>query len=1150
VRLERLTLAPYGRFADRSLSFRADATLHVVLGANESGKTTTLCAIGDLLFGFPGQTPYAFAHDMRLLRVGGAFRLADGSLLELRRRKGNKNTLVDSNDQPVPEDGLLRALGGIGRPTFETEFGLTAQALRKGGDALLAAGGSLAETLAASSAGLSALSRQRERLAGEAEALFTPRRSAGKAFYIALDRHDEADRRLRDSIVTTEGLKSAEEDVLQVRARENDLKAEHEETGRALARMQRAQRTVAKLARLTTLTQEIEAFTDLPATPAQTIADWRAALTEDRTLGAERDRLTVDGATDEAAIGALKVDAALLGEGEAVEALRERLGAVRKAADDLPRRLEARNAAQASLDELARRLGLADHAALLATQPTDPAMARAKSLIEARRRAEEKHREAVELRDRALAERARLRGEAGADAIDPDSLKRRLAAMADAPADADQLRRERAACEAAARALAEEAARLDPNGGEIDGLAKLALPDEASLAPHVRVSDEGIAELRATEARLAEARRSVETSEAALARHAADAAGATRTDWIAARERRDSGFDRLGAALDGNPAERRERFENLHSLSLAADALADSVLTDTERAARLEAARDDLAARRKELNRAEANVSAVAARRALEDAEWRALWIASGIAPYAAAAMTRWRERVESLLNRRADLAKRLTEVEVLAEKVETAHSALLALLAEFGLGAAGALPFDQAYREAQSLLGALQDAWIRAREIEVARKRAERDEIEANASLAREADARDNHALTWPAAMAAIGLAAGASIEEAEAAIEVWRSVALPRQTMAREARSIEGIEQDVASFEAGVAAVVTASAASLSGGKAAEILTELTTALGAARRGADERERLRRAIAARAAIMRGLDAQCEAFAKILADAASRLQAADSEALAAALDRLERRQVLESERTSLRRDLDEVADGHGEEALRAEQSDLDFGVLPSRIDFAKQRLGQLLHEIGEAAGALREARGRLDLLSQGRDAAGAARDREEARAELLDIAERWIMRQAAARLAARAIERHRAAAQDPVVARAGELFRLATAGAFAGLGADYDDADRPVLVALRAGGERVRTEGLTEGSRDQLFLSLRLALLERRTGEPLPFVGDDILVSFDKERCACTLALLTEFSRRGQVIVFTHHPFVADLAREANGSMVDVQEM
>ena len=180
MRFERLTLAPYGRFANRSLSFRAGASLHVVLGVNESGKTTALAALGDLLFGFPTHTPYAFAHEMRLLRVGGAIRLADGSLLELRRRKGAKNTLVDAADQPLSEDALQRALGAVDRKTFAAEFGLTAEALREGGAALLAADGSLAETLAASSAGLSALSRLREKIEQEADALFTPRRSAAK----------------------------------------------------------------------------------------------------------------------------------------------------------------------------------------------------------------------------------------------------------------------------------------------------------------------------------------------------------------------------------------------------------------------------------------------------------------------------------------------------------------------------------------------------------------------------------------------------------------------------------------------------------------------------------------------------------------------------------------------------------------------------------------------------------------------------------------------------------------------------------------------------------------------------------------------------------------------------------------------------------
>ncbi len=143
-----------------------------------------------------------------------------------------------------------------------------------------------------------------------------------------------------------------------------------------------------------------------------------------------------------------------------------------------------------------------------------------------------------------------------------------------------------------------------------------------------------------------------------------------------------------------------------------------------------------------------------------------------------------------------------------------------------------------------------------------------------------------------------------------------------------------------------------------------------------------------------------------------------------------------------------------------------------------------------------------------------------------------------------------RAIERHRAAAQDPLIARAGELFALATAGGFSGLGVGYDEADRPILVARRPAGQSVKVEGLSEGARDQLFLSLRLALLERRAGEPLPFIGDDLLASFDDERTRRTLDLLAEFGARRQTILFTHHARVAEIARGLSGRAVEVVEI
>jgi hypothetical protein len=107
------------------------------------------------------------------------------------------------------------------------------------------------------------------------------------------------------------------------------------------------------------------------------------------------------------------------------------------------------------------------------------------------------------------------------------------------------------------------------------------------------------------------------------------------------------------------------------------------------------------------------------------------------------------------------------------------------------------------------------------------------------------------------------------------------------------------------------------------------------------------------------------------------------------------------------------------------------------------------------------------------------------------------------------------------------MIARASQLFGMATANAFAGVHIDYGDEDQPVLVAQRPDGERVRVSGLSEGSRDQLFLALRLALLERKTSEPMPFIGDDLLSSFDVQALApLGFGLLIDPLGRSVVIV------------------------
>ena len=76
------------------------------------------------------------------------------------------------------------------------------------------------------------------------------------------------------------------------------------------------------------------------------------------------------------------------------------------------------------------------------------------------------------------------------------------------------------------------------------------------------------------------------------------------------------------------------------------------------------------------------------------------------------------------------------------------------------------------------------------------------------------------------------------------------------------------------------------------------------------------------------------------------------------------------------------------------------------------------------------------------------------------------------------------------------------------------------------MLTAVRASGHpnpRVPVGGLSDGTRDQLFLALRLAGIEQhfQDREPVPLIIDDVLVSFDDARARATLKCLESWRPR-----------------------------
>lgn len=92
--------------------------------------------------------------------------------------------------------------------------------------------------------------------------------------------------------------------------------------------------------------------------------------------------------------------------------------------------------------------------------------------------------------------------------------------------------------------------------------------------------------------------------------------------------------------------------------------------------------------------------------------------------------------------------------------------------------------------------------------------------------------------------------------------------------------------------------------------------------------------------------------------------------------------------------------------------------------------------------------------------------------------------------------------------------------------------------------------GNSLAVEVLSRGTREQLFLSLRLALvgLYARRGIDLPLVLDDVLVNFDTRRARAAAGVLRDFAEAGhQVLVFTCHEHLSKIFRHLK---VDVHQL
>ena len=1169
MRIQRLDLLRYGRFTDTHLALPAsDSDFHIVFGPNEAGKSTALSAIEDLLFGIPGNSSYNFLHDYGSMRIGAILENA-GKPLEIRRRKGNKDTLLTADEVPISggAGALAPFLAGADQAFFTRMFSLDHERLRTGGREILDAKDEVGQMLFSAGAGLSGLRDRLKALTEEADGLWASRKAAHRKYYQALDRLDAAEKALREHTVTAakwQEVKRAYDDAQEAY---DALEKQNEDISREQRKLSRIRRVYRDVRMITALDEEIKALGEVIPLPEDAASTLDAAERDQLGATTRVETLNEQLETEQEQRKALECNEELLIREDDIQEFHKRRIEVQKEKTDLPHRLAELASAEGNLRRLAEEPEWkADEVETLVKQiPPRTKVTVLRTLLSSRGERASGVTNAKAAVDELAGQIADMQQELDGMGAPVDVSK--LAAVVKATRENGDIASRIKTAETESRevkaAIERRLKSLKPLIGDEQTLASTPVPTRDTIQTHRD-------DRRNADQRMQACRERIRTAEQELARHrkaherlAHDEDAVAPKDVVAAREFRDSGWSLIRRrfvkgvsvpdneihAFTGAEADLTNTYETAVT---AADTLADRRFENVQAAAQIALTTRQIAEQQELLENLREEEGVLAEESRTLETAWKGMWAGASFEPLAPDLMLEWltaRNEILEAIGRREAAGRQL---EALREEESKTTARILAELAAVTAKpvALDGQPLRIVMETATAVQSQHEKDAANRRQSEERLRKMKADEVRKATALETAEAAWRGWRTEWAAAIELLGLATDTQPEAATAqldAIDQMREIAVKIHQLRHE--RIEKIERGIEVFAQDIATLVGVVATDLAKLSPEDAVIELELRLEAAKR---IREQQTNKDAAISALQKKID-ECEASGREARETIQRLQEAasakDIDELKAAILSSDKARELGSERVRVMGVLAKDGDGLALAELSQECEAVEIDQVSAREQTLEQNLKDLRGRLTEAAEHRTQMRSAFDAIGGDDRAAEAAAARQAALAEMREVAEQYVRVRSAATMLQWAIERYRREKQAPLLKRAGQAFATLTGGSFSDLRVEFDEHDHAQLAGLRPNGKLVRVSGMSTGTADQLYLALRVASVEDYLdrANALPFVADDLFINFDDARAAAGFEVLRQLSRKTQVLFFTHHRHLVEIAQATLGQSVSV---